>query len=478
MTPFMGFMPDVEQTTAGVLIEVEDVIPTINGFRAIPSFKDAGVSALTSDANSLAAVEKLDGSSRLFAGTATTLEEASLTAWTDRTRAVGGAYACDADDRWSFAQFGNYTLAANIADTMQVSTTAAFSDIAGSPQAAYIAVSEGFVMAANLSTSSDGWHCSAYLDYSDWTEAISTQCTSGRLIGGGGIVGLKAFGSGFVIFKKRKMYLASYVGAPIVWQFEEIPGDIGVLANRAAVDIGDQIAFVGNDDFYIFDGVRANPIGQGIREWFFGNLNQDFKHKTMATYDDVIGNITFHYCSESSATGIPDKAVVYNVRTKKWGAYSAIILAASSFLQDTIVYDDFGAAFGGGDYDALSTEIPFDYTIVRGATAYIQTDGLLYTLSGVSTNSSMTMNVFGDDDMFSTITRVRPRFVTVPESSYIQYSYDNDFGDDFTEKSTYALTNGKYDLMHSTRWHKVKFNFAGTIEIVGATISYTPDGEQ
>lgn len=482
MTPFIGFQPDVDPTTAGIFKDCENIVPTTKGFRAFYSQVNAGLTAVSDDVNSLAVVENLAGTRYTYAGTDNTLEEAGAAAWTDRTRAVGGAYSCGADDRWSFAAFGNTILAANIADTMQAATMgAAFADISGSPQAKYIAVSQGFVMAANLSTNADGWHCSAYLDHTDWTEAVSTQCTSGRLVGGGQITGLKALGTGFVIFKRNSMYVGSYVGAPVVFQWDEVPGDVGTATSNAAVSVKDTIFFLGNDDFYAFDGARPVPIGHGVREWFFEHFDQAYDYKTIASYNEATGNIIWYYVSEGG-NGSIDSAIVYNVWSNKWGKFSASIVAAATYYSGGIIID--GATTDLSDLYATiddMTDISFDspYWASAVATAgVIKSDNILYTLTGTPGASSITMNTFGDDETYSTITRVRPRFLTEPTTTTIDYSYDNYFGDGFTYKGTYSLNNGKYDLLYSARWHQVKLNFTGEMEINGARISIVEDGVQ
>jgi len=475
MIPFLGFLPDVEQTTSGALLEVSNIIPTTNGFRALPSLVDTGVDQIPDPVNSIAEVEKLNASKRLFVGTETRLYEISLTGYTDRS---GATYNCNVDHRWSFAQFGDYTLAANLGDAIQVSTTGNFAAIAGAPNAKYIAVSDGFIMAVYTDTSPDQWHCSAYNDYADWTEAVSTQCTSGRVIGGGAFTGIKALGSGFVAFKKRNMYIASYVGAPVVWQWDEIEGDIGCESSDSAVDIGDRIAFLGHDDFYVFDGARNISIGDGVREWFFANSNPDFRYKTIATYDKVRGNVSFHYCSSNNPSGDPDKTMIYNLRTGKWGHYSVGITAAASIFQDSILYDDFSTGFGATNWDDLPTDLTYDSYLNRGSVAYVKSDGKIYTFSGTAGNSTITMNVFGDDELFTTLSQIRPRFQVAPQTSYIQYSYDNEYGDVFTEKGTYSLIDGRYDLMNSARWHKVKFYFNGDMVITGVKINLIEDGTE
>lgn len=477
MINILGFLPDVDPTTPGAIKDCNNIVPTIKGVKAAPTTLDAGVTAASAVTNSLFCTKKLDDSNRTFVGTDETLEESSGGAWVDRSRVA--AYNCGTDYRWSFAQFGNVTLAANRGDVIQASPTDDFDDITGSPKARFIAVNEGFVMAVNLDTDEDGWICSGYQDYTDWNESLSTQSTSGRVIAGGQFTGLKQFGSGFVAWKKNAMYIASYVGVPVVFQWNEIPGDVGCETSHAAVDIGDRIAFQGSDDFYIFDGANNVPIGQGIREWFFETADTYKLHRTIATYNAITGNITWHFVSNASTDDNPDLAVVYNVRSNKWGKYALTIeCAATNYISTGITYNGFGTEYlTWDDGPNIAYDSPY-WTAGVALSGVMLTDHILYSLTGSPSNSTFTLNSIGEDELFTTITRVRPRFLTAPISSNVDYSYDDLYGDQFTSFNSYDLDEGKYDLLHSSRWHEVKYNFVGNMEIIGVNISLEMDGTE
>jgi hypothetical protein len=40
------------------------------------------------------------------------------------------------------------------------------------------------------------------------------------------------------------------------------------------------------------------------------------------------------------------------------------------------------------------------------------------------------------------------------------------------------LTNGKFDVLRSARWHKAKISFTGNVEVTGMDAKYMQDGEQ
>ena len=148
MTPLMGFAPDVESTTPGVLVDCAQLIPFESGMEAAPGLTvPTGVGALAAECRGAAVITKLDGTRRVMAGTATALYELVSTTWTDRSAAT---YTGSGDTRWSFTQFGDATIAANRTDTIQRTTSGSFAAISGAPKAKIVFTVGSFVMALNV----------------------------------------------------------------------------------------------------------------------------------------------------------------------------------------------------------------------------------------------------------------------------------------------------------------------------------------
>lgn len=483
MTRFVGYAPDLDPSTAGVLTSVSNLVPSFKGMRGAPEPVNAGFEALAKKAQGFAVATKLDGSRRIFAGTVDALYEGLSGAWTDRS--AGGGYSIGADGRWVFSQFGDVTLAANKAQTIQYSSSGAFAAISGAPKSRLIAVSQGFVMAANTNDAgfgdqSDRWWCSAYLDYSDWTLNVATQCVSGRLVDSPGpIYALKALGAAFVAYKKDSIFVASYVGAPSVWNWTQIPGYVGVTSESAVVDVGYAHIFIGMEDIYEFDGTRPVAIGNGIREWFFAHCNPAYLSTIQGAYDQTSGNVYWFFTPNSSLSGAITAAIIYNVKTKRWGKYSLTIEAVCMYVSAGITYNGLGSTYT--NYDDLPTTISYDspfWTAESPVIAVFQTDHIAYSLTGASVSSSMSSGNIGDDTQFSTLRRIKYHFTTDPVSATAEILCDNAFGNSFTTYDTISMTNSTFDTLVSARWHKLNTNFSGPVEILGATYDLVPDGTE
>ena len=482
MNKFIGFKPDIDPVTPGVITDCDDLLPTIRGFKSMPAPVSTLLPALAAAAVGAAVVVKLDGTSRMFAGTTTKLYESASSSWTDRSK--GGA-AYSAGTFWRFAQFGNDTLAVNKAEIVQQSSTAAFSDVTNSPKASCIDASAGFVMLgstneATYGDQTDRWWCSAYQDATSataFTPSVTTQCTTGRLVDApGAILAIRALGSNFVAYKAKSMFLGTYVGAPSVWAWLQVPGEIGCSSQEAIVATGTSHMFVGDNNIYKYDGTRPIPIGDEIKRWFFADLNKPYRHLIKGLHEVALSRVWFFYPSGLSATN--NAAIVYNYVTGTWGKCSISTECAVEYLSGQITWDSMGTLYATWDdlpliaYDSQfwlqSTPLP----------TVFNTSHVLQTITGISAGCSITTGDMGDDTQLSTISRARPHFTQSPTSGTMINYYKDDSGAGLTLGVTATLTNGKFDVLRSSRWHRLKYSFVGDCEIIGDTVTLIKDGTE
>lgn len=466
MIPLQGFSPDSDPTTAGVLTACEAVIPYESGMKAAPAAVDVGTDALAAACVGATGTLDLSGNKRLIAGTATKLYELNGSGgWTDRSRA--GDYTLAADNRWSFAQFGNATIAASPANVLQKSTSGAFANISGSPTAKIVVSASDFVVAFNTSSSSDQWYCSAYLDETDWTLSVSTQCTSGRLISSpGAFTAAATFGSDIVAYKMGSMFVGRYVGAPEVWKWDRISSEVGCVGQEAVANTPIGHVFVGVDNIYVFDGTTPIPLGRGVvRSWLFSRLSPAFAYRTIVSWDPLNYVVRISYASNSSSDGTPDSCLVYHISAQKWGVDDRSIEALVSYISPSITYNTGTSIFTGVTYNDPANAIPFSYdspfwTAGQAVPAVFSTDHKIKTLSGTAGDSGFYTGVYGDDQGYSMCKSVRIRYVQAPTSSTCKaYSKLNPneaieaVGTVPSRTTSTVRTDGKYDVRVTARWH-------------------------
>lgn len=467
MTPIVGFAPDSDRTTPGIFTACEHIIPYEAGFKGAPTPIAVAVNALAAECRGAVVATKLDGTRRIFAGTQTKLYELSGAAWADVSKV--GNYTGSTESRWSFCQFGDTTIASNLVDPMQSTSSGVFADVATAPKAKIVVnASNNFVLAFNTSDATygvvqDGWWNCAQGNQNDWTPAVPTLANRGRLIAVEGPIqtGL-SLGEYVVAYKQRAIFVGIFVGSPVVWQWNLVPGGAaGCVGQDAVCDIGGAHFLVGDDNFWIFDGTRPIPVGTGVvRQWFLDNSNPNYRYKTKVAYDKQTNIVRVSFPSLSS-TGACDAGLVYNVITKRWGGDNVTVEALLGYITP-------GATINGLDtYSATIDGLPdvsFDsqYWLAGGQNAAIFTSAhQLCSMTGATADSSFTTGDLGDDDVVTMVERFRVRFESSPTTATATgYSKFNE-GDALVTGPSNAINDGKFDLRQSGRFHRVRVDMTG-----------------
>jgi hypothetical protein len=467
MTPLLGFIPDADPTTPGIITDCTNLEPYEAGFRGAPTPVTVGVAALSAECRGAVVATKLDGTRRLFAGTQTKLYELAGTTWVDRS---AGAYTGSSESRWSYCQFGDTTIATNLGDAMQSSASGAFAAIAGAPKAkVVVSATNNFVIAFNTNeavygSSPDRWWCCAQNDQTNWTPSVTTSANTGRLIGvEGAIQAALPLGDYVVAYKSRGVFLGVYVGGAVVWQWNLIPGgECGAIGQDAVCDIGGAHFIVSNDNFWIFDGTRPIPIGTGVNhQWFIRNSSYTFRYRTKVVFDKQNALVRIYYPSATS-TGACDACLVYHIGNKKWGRNNITVEAPLYFIAPGITIDGLDAAYSATIDGLPSVPLDSPYWLTGGQLpAVFDTTHSLMSLTGTCGSSGFITGDMGDDDAVTCLERVRIRFLLQPATASCTGRYTMNEGGSFTDGATNTINDGKFNLRQSGRFHRLAFTFTG-----------------
>jgi hypothetical protein len=483
MDKLIGFAPDADPTTAGVLTSVKNIVPYEYGVRGAPTaITPLSTPALANTCLGAATISKLDDSRRTFAGTTTKLYELSAGAWVDVST---GSYTGGVDTVWSFAQFGDSTLAADLSDTIQRSPgSGIFAPIATAPKAKIIFSIGAFVMALNTvdgtyGTSPDRWWCSAASDDTLWTPSVATLATTGRLVSAPGkIIAGGKLGEYAVAYKERAIYVGQFIGAPAVWDWLQVPGgEAGCVGQEAWCAIGSYHFIVGQDRFWRFDGSRPVPVGDGIvTRWFYDNSTPSTRYKTKCFFDAQVSIVWIFFCHGSSAS--INKALIFHVKTEQWGLVDIAIETAMHYVAAGITIDTMSSVHST---IAAFTDISFDSQYWQSGgrlLSVFNNSHQLQVLAGDTGSSSITTGDIGDDDVVSLLSKVRPRFAGLaPLTAVAETSSKMNSGDAFAIADTSSISDGRFDVLHSARWHKAVIDFTGNFKLTGLGYSLTPEGD-
>jgi hypothetical protein len=484
----LGFMPDLDPTTPGAIVDGDAFVPTLAGVAAANTPMSAQIAALAGTPTGSYATVLLDGTKRMFASTNAAIYEATGATWTDRSRGTGYTGA----QRQRFCTFGNNVLATNRSEAIgQAAPGGAFADISGAPKASIIVSVNGFVMAFDTNDGTygdrpDGWWCSGLRDQTLWTPSAATQAANGRLLDTPGrITAGAALGSDVVAYKSSSMYLGRYVGPPLIWLWQRVPGEIGCAGAESVVTVGDRHYFVGQNDFFSFDGTVPQPLNAPCREWFFSNLDESRRATIIGAVDVPRALIYWHYPSIAGG-GALDSVLIYNYRTNQWGKQALSIAVPVLYSSGALSYDDLGTSYA--TYDDLPA-IPYDspFWSLDETVPAVFVGATLKTLTGSPLYSHVRTGDFGDMSKYTFLRRVTPRYRKIPtppdrqsypvgnpvpqnDNSYATNYYRNTLGEDAIEDATCYMNRNRFDFRRSAHWHSVQINHVGAASLDGLDV--------
>lgn len=319
MIPFAPYEPDKSVFNPGVSQVLKNV--TVNSdhlgpFKTLQSVSNAVPAA---PRGSFMATDDT-GVLHFFCGTATALYKfnSSTLDWDDVSKAAT-TYSLGSESFWSFAQFGDWVIATNSADTpdyFDLSGGSLFVALGGSPPASNTVFTTGdfLVFGEGRTLTWSGLNAPEIYTPRKRSSDVQTFPDGGPILGGVG------FPKGALIFQQssiREMIPA--LTSPLIFEFDESNEDRSVLSQKSMVATGDRVFYLTREGLYEY-GNPTQPVGfQKIDREIADDIDPNFEWMVEGTADPINQVVYWRYRSSSAATdGITDKMVSYNYSLGQW----------------------------------------------------------------------------------------------------------------------------------------------------------------
>jgi len=152
-------------------------------------------------------------------------------------------------------------------------------------------------------------------DFAQWTPATSTTSGETILADGTEIVGAVRSRNAIHIWTDNAMYTQQFVGPPFIFGFQQVGTDCGLIGPHAAIDYDGVSYWMGNNNFYAFDG-RVNNLPCTVRRFLFDSFNMTNKDKVYAGVNSEFKEIIWLYPKADSTE--PNAYIIYNVEERTW----------------------------------------------------------------------------------------------------------------------------------------------------------------
>ncbi|WP_155625841.1 hypothetical protein [Burkholderia vietnamiensis] len=153
-------------------------------------------------------------------------------------------------------------------------------------------------------------------DYTNWT--IDETTTAGDLqlhTNGVPMVGVRVPGT-HLIFTDTDVHALNYVGYPYVYGTQLLSSSCGLIAPKALAATTNFVAWMGNRNFYLYNGT-VKPIPSTVAEAVFDNLNVQQKSKVCAGINSTFSEVWWFFPSTNSKEN--DSYVFWNYKEDHWG---------------------------------------------------------------------------------------------------------------------------------------------------------------
>jgi hypothetical protein len=288
MAPFKlpKFAPDLSEYNPAYTDVCVNLEPKADGYGPLAAFATTGT-GLGSSPRGAITVTKADGSSDLYAGTATALRKFNIStgAWDDVTRLSGGAYALPEGYNWSFTQIedinGSRLIATNGFDANQyidVNVGTNFDALPGSPIASFCTNAGGFLVLARLSTDNMAVAWSGFRDTTKWDYGYYGSDIQ-PIPDGGDIQGILGREGDAILFQSLKIRRMELVYSDTVFRIRVIHEGIGCFAPGSIVGVRNTFFWYDQGGFY--EGIEATPIGDERVNEYVRRISDDDNLKFM-----------------------------------------------------------------------------------------------------------------------------------------------------------------------------------------------------
>ena len=152
-------------------------------------------------------------------------------------------------------------------------------------------------------------------DITDWETRADNTAGSLRVSSGSGIITAVKTRQQVLVFTDVSLHAMQYVGAPFTFGLTEISANITIAGPQSAVAVNDSVFWMGEGDFYIYDG-RVRKLPCTVREYVFSRLDIAQAQKVTAAHNAEHSEVWWFYQSTDGTEN--DSYVVYNYEQNIW----------------------------------------------------------------------------------------------------------------------------------------------------------------
>ena len=148
-----------------------------------------------------------------------------------------------------------------------------------------------------------------------WAPKATNEAGSLRIADGSRIIGAVTSTGQILVWTDQSLHGIQFVGTPFTFGQRQLGANCGLIAQHAAIDVNGKAFWMGDDAFYMYDGV-VKKMPCSVQDYVYDDLSYTNKNDIACGINPEFNEIMWYYPS-SSATQI-DRVVVYNYLEGTW----------------------------------------------------------------------------------------------------------------------------------------------------------------
>jgi hypothetical protein len=379
---------------------------------------------------------------------------------------------------WGFVQYGNSVLATNGADKIQVMNiigSGKFDDIPQAPFCRSMCIVRDFVVAGYCDGESNRVQWSDLNNELQWESNETNQADFQNLAGGGEVKAVTG-GEFGLILQDNAVQRMTYVGTPLIFQFDLISDNVGCLAGKSAIQHNGISYWLSHEGVVACDGTKITNIGNGkINEWLFREIDltqmNNSTDNSSVAIDPIRNLIVWNFPTKTDNSLM----LKYNYSTGRF---------STGFTKAHIVC---GLETDGTTLEALDETFPNLDTMPVSLDSYLFIGGQ-FSFCGAEGNQIVAFNLKNENAYlttndvefggFSVVTSAQP--IVENGSAEFQVSSRNTLNDNITFSPNSITSNeNRADLRSGGKYHRIRMHPTDNwSNAVGFDLDVTPQGQR
>jgi len=282
-----------------------------------------------------------------------------------------------------------------------------------------------------------------------YTPSATNTAGTQRLADGTRIMGAIRGRDAIYVWTDTALFIMRFVGAPFVFQFQQVGTGCGLIGAHAAVEVDGSAYWMSENGFFRYTG-KLESLPCLVEDYVYDDINTVPRNHICAGLNNLFGEVTWFYPGSGAASN--NRSVTYNYMdsTTDRPVWTTSSLARSSWSDSHI----FGKPHGT-EYDSSATS---DTTVgnTDGVTIYYEHEtGTNQIKAGTAT--AITSNIQsgdfdlgaeglnGDGELMMKIRRVLPDFLSQTGTTRVTLNLKN-----YPTDSEASSSLGPFDINSST----------------------------